>query len=292
MNKERKHSFSEQELLNFKNNGFAGPFKLYEKEEMDAIWKKLRYTILDRSKAVYEMDNAVSSINNIGNYDRHLDVEFLKEHVAKAEIVDKLADVLGNDIICWRSEWFPKYPGDPGTEWHQADTFANTGGVPLLKWPQNAEYGGTITVWTAFKDTTIDTACLKFIPGTQEEMFYDETLVMEYDPENTETEGFFGYNYKTLQKDPNWIPDESKAVSVEMKAGEFIIFWSTLMHASNSHKGLTDDFRLGFVSRYVPDSVNVYEGLTELNEFGGTISLKNFKTVVVSGKGSNKINVY
>ena len=79
---------------------------------------------------------------------------------------------------------------------------------------------------------------------------------MSYDPDRINKErkdgvvrGFFGYDYRALQVDPDWKPDESKAVSMVMKPGEAVLFCSTLMHASHPHKGKTDQMRLGFASR-------------------------------------------
>lgn len=288
---------SKEELEQFRLRGYAGPFTLYEPEEMKRIWKSQRLAILDRSKAVYQDSNSVSGATNIANYDRHLDNDFLAEHICRPEIVDRVRSILGDNVLCWRSEFFPKYPGDEGTDWHQADTFANAGGEPQILWPDNEDFGGTITVWTAFTDTDEDRACLQFIPGTHEEMYYDESKDMFYDPDannnvdkDGERRGFFGYDYRELQKDPNWKPNEDQAVSMNMKAGQFILFWSTLMHASHPHKGLTDEMRLGYVGRYVPGFVRVYPELTEIHEYGGRISLENFGSVEVSGENQYEKN--
>jgi len=290
-NSKRKFSLTEQELEDFKKNGYIGPFKLYDPEEMGEIWNKLRLKLLNRSDTIYDSDLALDSITNISNYDRHLDNEFLAEHICKAEIVDKLTDMFGDDIFCWRSEFFPKYPNDDGTDWHQVDTFEFSSGEPQLKWPEDDDFGGTLTVWTAFTDTTKDTACLQLMPGTHLIKHYDETKTPEFNPEKTnnlEKQGtnrsFFGYDYRDFQIDPNWSPDESKAKSFEMKAGEFIIFWSTLMHASHSHKGFTDQMRLGYATRYVPTKVKVYDNLENVKELGGEVSLENYGCVLVSGK--------
>jgi len=47
--------------------------------------------------------------------------------------------------------------------------------------------------------------------------------------------GFYGYDYRQLQKDPNWSPDESQAKSMVMRQGQAVMFWSTIMHASHPH---------------------------------------------------------
>lgn len=278
------------ELAAFHERGYAGPFPLYDRDEILAHWRRQRILLLDRSRAVYQEEMAQSGVTNIANYDRHLDQAFLADHVCRPEIVDRVASVLGPDVLCWRSEFFPKYPGDEGTDWHQADTFANASGTPQILWPNGSDFGGTITAWCAFTDATVDTACLQFIPGTHRTMFYDESKGMHYDPalvnaldKDGTRRGFFGYDYRDLQVDPEWRPDESRAVSMEMRAGEFILFWSTLMHASHPHRGMTREMRLGFVGRYVPTSVRVYPDTDAIEEYGGRVSLERYGAVLVSG---------
>jgi non-heme Fe2+,alpha-ketoglutarate-dependent halogenase len=102
--------------------------------------------------------------------------------------------------------------------------------------------------------------------------------------------GFFGYDYRELQIDPNWKPDESKAVSIEMKAGQFVIFWSMLMHASCSHAGETQEMRVGFAARYVPTRVRIYPDTEWVEEYGGSIPLTNYGAVLVSGRNEYSYN--
>lgn len=282
---EKQFKLSQEELEKFRRDGYIGPFDLYSPEQIKEEYKKLRAQMFDREFAVYQIDHT----SLLAGYDRHLDINFFSQHIMKRQILDKLEDILGPDILCWRSELFPKYPGDEGTDWHQADTFAHASGAPQIQWP-SSEFGGAVTVWTAVTEASEETGCLRFIPGTQEEMFYDESKDMSYAPENVNQlekdgmkRGFFGYDYRNLQKDPGFKPDESAAVSIEMKAGQFVIFWSTLMHSSfpNSSKNKT---RLGFTARYVPTCVKVYPGTDKVDEYGTVLSLDKYGTVLVSGK--------
>ncbi len=297
---ERTFAMTPEEVAGFRRDGFFGPFKVYEIDEMRKTWRRERLNMLDRSQAIYGDDTAKAGNTNIANYDRHLDMAFLAQHIARPEVVDRVTSVLGPDVLCWRTEFFPKYPGNEGTDWHQADTFANASGTPQILWPQEAKgYGGTITIWTAFTESNEETGCLQFIPGTHEEMFYDETKRMDYNPESINSvsksglqRGFFGYDYRQLQKDPGWQPDESKAVPMVMRPGEAIMFWSTLMHASLPHSGITDEMRLGFASRYVPTAVRVYPDTEEIEEYGGKIGLSRYGAVLVAGRdeyGHNRL---
>jgi non-heme Fe2+,alpha-ketoglutarate-dependent halogenase len=294
MTMKKQFALSDAELAAFRANGYAGPFDVYPPEEMKENYRKLRPELFDRSHAIYDLEHS----SRLAGYDRHLDINFFSKHILQRPIVDKIEQILGPDLLCWRSEMFPKYPGDEGTDWHQADTFGHASGRPQVVWPMNTRFGGALTCWTAVTDSDIENGCLRFIPGTHEEMFYDESKEMKYSPEqinklekNGQKLGFFGYDYRNLQKDPDWVPDESKAVSLVMKAGQAVIFWSTLMHAShpNVSKNRT---RLGFTARYVPTSVRIYPDTDVFEEYGSTLSLKKYGTVVASGKdiyGHNRV---
>jgi len=122
-------------------------------------------------------------------------------------------------------------------------------------------------------------------------MNYDETKVMEYTPDRINKElkqgvrrGFFGYDYRQLQIDPDFEPDESGAVPMVMRPGQAVMFWSTLMHASHPHSAKTDAMRLGFAIRFVPTSVHVYPDTDVVEEYGGQVSLERYGAVVVSGE--------
>jgi non-heme Fe2+,alpha-ketoglutarate-dependent halogenase len=281
-----------EELKRFKENGFAGPFDLYDRDAIKRDYAEIRAQLFDRSHAVYDLEHT----SLLAGYDRHLDIDFFSAHVVRKEIVHKIQDILGPDVICWRSEMFPKYPGDEGTDWHQADTFAHASGAPQIVWPTEQSFGGSVTVWTAVTDATEEMGCLRFIPGTHEEMFYDESKEMKYSPQmvnqlekNGMKRGFFGYDYRNLQKDPNFTPDESKAVSMVMRAGQFVVFWSTLMHSSfpNTTK---DKMRLGFTARYVPATVRVYPDTDTIEEYGSRLSLSKYGVVLVAGEDRLKMN--
>jgi len=288
------YSLSEDERKRFKEDGFIGPFELHTPEEMTRIWAATRKQLAtDKSLAIYSdaMDSN-NLANNIASYDRHFDVQSLAQHICNPKIVQKVSSLIGPDVLCWRTEFFFKTAGDAGTDWHQANTFANASGRKQIEWP--AEEGlehneGTITVWTAFTEATERNGCLRVMPGTHKERFYDETKSMNYRPDDEQIKdgvkrGFFGYDYRELQRDPNWTPDESKAISITLNPGQFVIFWSSLMHASLPHTGTRQEQRMGFVGRYAPTKVRVYPDTQFVEEYGGRISLEKWGAVLVSGQ--------
>lgn len=295
MNNKESHGLTQEQLKFFTTEGYIGPFDAYTPDEVDLLWRKARLETFDYSHSVYGRTS--NEVDPISSYDRHLDVPFLADHVCNPHIVKKLASIFGNGVLCWRSEFFPKYPGDEGTDWHQGDTFAGlNGGKDALRWKDTARDGGTITVWTALSDVTMDMGPFGVIPRTQNSQFYDEKKIASYSPDkvnitkNGVKRGFYGYDYRELQIDPNWAADESKAVYFTMKKGQFVIFWSTLLHGSLPHLGHVNTPRLGYATRYVPTSVQIYPESDSLTEFGRTVSLEKYGSVLVSGTDEYKHN--
>ena len=272
----------------FERNGFFGPIKVYEPEEARELLRQIRIDNLDRSRAVF--DNDV-------NYDRHFDIPALTRHVGHPRIVEVVRRLLGPDLLCWRSEFFPKFPGGAGTEWHQVVDYAYATGRPMLE-SSLGEHAGPLdlTVWTAFTDATRANGCMKFLPGSHKHRYYDERKSVakgragEYRSAEAKT-AFFGYEFEDFKIDPNWSPDESAAAAMEMRAGECVIFSASCVHASypNTTERQT---RFAITSRYAPAHVRVYPGWTGFHAHGGTFDLAKYGCVLVSGRdayGHNRL---
>jgi non-heme Fe2+,alpha-ketoglutarate-dependent halogenase len=289
MTHDESFHLSAEQKAQFDRDGFIGPFTLIEPDAMNDLWPRMRYALLDRKKAAYP-DSKL-------NYDRHLDIQELSDLASSPRIVHRLQSILGDDLLCWRTEWFPKYPGDEGTEWHQAKTFFEFEGSPRLKAtkPELGLWG--LTVWTAFTETTRENGCMKLMPGTHNTWYFDESRDVKHDTSivnqrvvDDKKQGFFGYNWEKLKVDPGWKPDESKAFHLEMKPGQFFIFSSQCLHASEPNR--TRDFmRCGWSSRYVATHVKVYSGHDSITSLGETLPLDRYSTVLVGGHDAYGHNV-
>jgi non-heme Fe2+,alpha-ketoglutarate-dependent halogenase len=274
----------------FEKNGVIGPFKVYEPEEAKELLNKIRINNLDRSHILF--DNDV-------NYDRHFDIPELTQHVGQLAITEKLRAVFGHEnILCWRSEFFPKFPGAKGTEWHQVEDYRYASGepqlVPIENYPLEAPLD--LTVWTSFTDATLENGCMKFLPGSHRVRYFDESKQpaggreQVYKSIEADTQ-FFGYNFADFKVDPFWEPDESQALAMEMKPGECVIFSARCVHASfpNITKRST---RFAITARYVPSYVRVYPDTEILKAHGAEFDLRNYGCVLVSGQdeyGHNRI---
>lgn len=278
------YSLTEAEIESFKENGFLGPFTLYSPEEAVRKWNQAKVEmVLSKNKP---HNSAVL------NYDRHLDCATLSDHICHPKIVAKLRSLMGDDVLCWKSNIFPKYPGEGGTGWHQVETFraGQTGPVsrPALKYTEKTPHiTAEITVWTAFTAAKEENACMTFIPGTHKKWYYDETKTMK-SPIEAKRHDFFGYDYSELKIDDEWDPDSQEITRMAMEAGQFVIFLAKCIHGSLPN--VSEDMRLGYASRYVAPSVKVYEDVSQLRQYGETIDLDYFGCVQVAGKDTHGLN--
>lgn len=271
----------------FNRDGVIGPFKVYEPEDAKKMLGSIRAASISSDNAMHK--------NSVG-WDRHFDIKELTNHITHEKIIEKVSAILGNDLLCWRTEFFPKFPGAAGTDWHQVASFQYVTGAPILEPTEGNEQDNVdITVWTAFTDATIENGCMTFIPGSHKKKYYDESLSIskgrdeEYIP--IEQQNFYGYDFEEFKTDPNWRPEDEKILSLEMKAGEFVIFTSKCVHGS--HPNITErSTRFAFSSRYVPTHVKVYPNHDNFIGHGGQFKLKesNYGTILVSGEDTFKHN--
>jgi len=273
----------ETERQTFAEQGYIGPFTLWEPEEMTAWWKKQRKALLDPEQ------NARKVFDNPVNYDRHLDIPGLSRIITEPAIVRRMQNLIGPDVFCWRTEFFPKNPGETGTGWHQVETYAigETSEGMLEATEHSPGVPMELTCWVAFTDATRESACMKVIPGSHKEWRYDEKAPMKWNGAAKDN-SFFGYNYEDIKIDKNWDPDAQDVRHLEMKAGQFFIFTARCIHGSNPNTSRKQ--RMGFAIRVVPTHVRVYGGMTEFDEFGHHFTLDRHGCVLVAGEDEYGLN--
>lgn len=276
----------EIERKQFDEQGFLGPFKLWEPDVMTAWWKE------QRAKLLNPEHNSRKVFDNPVNYDRHLDLSGLSQLISEPAIVERMQSVIGPDVLCWRTEFFPKNPGDAGTGWHQVETYAiGEGEKGMLE--ATARSDGIpmeLTAWVAFTEATVENGCLKMIPGSHRKWRYDETAPLSWNSSRKENT-FFGYDYGELRIDKDWNPDDEDVVHHVMAPGEVVLFTARCIHGSNPNTSRRQ--RMGFAIRVVPPTVRVYGGMTEFTEFGHHFDLARHGCVLVGGKdeyGFNTMN--
>jgi chlorinating enzyme len=260
----------EAQIRQFWERGYAGPFKLLDPAEMRQVAPRL-WGLWEADSQIYprnsygyagsktksadatEMDNETYARKGLNARDKHLQDDELMSLYAHPAIVERMAQLLGPNLLLWRSQFFPKYPGMGGTGWHQATSYLNeTFRTATLK-PKNLRKLFQLTAWIAVTDSTVRNGCMRFIPGTHRELLPME--VDEYDPVKHAGNKHERFGTKVMR--PALGDLEKRAVNVEMKAGEFVIFSERTMHGALPNI-TTDDSRLGMSARYIVPDVEIH----------------------------------
>ena len=178
-------ALSDEQLDSFRRNGFLGPLTIYPPEEMAELWKSVQRQALDRTHAAYPESTRAWARRTSPTTTGTSTSTSWPSHVCQPEDRRPGGQRARPGLLCWRTEFFPKYPGDEGTDWHQADTFANASRQARRSSgrSESREFGGTITVWTAFTEATVRDRVPAVHPRHAQQMNYDETKTHGLRPE-------------------------------------------------------------------------------------------------------------
>lgn len=178
----------------------------------------------------------------------HLPFPWMWDIIRNENILDAVEDLIGPNILCWGSSFFTKQAHD----------------VRFVSWHQDSTYYGlseraTLNVWYAFSPSTVESGCMRFIPGTHR--------VGQLDHEETFAEDNLLVKGQTI----NGI-DDSKAVDVVLQPGEFSIHHESVVHGSGPNNSGAP--RVGMSIHYIAPHIH-------------QILLKNASATLVRGEDPN-----
>lgn len=251
---------SQKELEAFYRDGFCGPFDAFAPEEM-----------LDFKTELLEMENTTSKTYGFETpRDRHFENPRLWNYMKEPAIMERVAQIMGPDLLCWRSQIFYKGPKAPAIQWHQASTFMVEDYQDPAIYPPNLDEMFQLTVWVAVDDSNHENGCLRFAPGT-----HNSIKPVKFGGD----ESFYNANY-TLEFDK----DAQPVVEVTAKPGQFIIFAERCIHGSAANT--TDRYRLAFNTRIIPTNVPAYTNKKYYRSVynGGKYHLDNWGVALLRGE--------
>ncbi|MEM9186119.1 MAG: phytanoyl-CoA dioxygenase family protein [Planctomycetota bacterium] len=227
-----EHQLSGDQLQGFYENGYAGPFDVFSPEEMR-----------DFKQDLLAMENTESQTYGfVTPRDRHFESPRLWNYMKSPQVTDRIAQILGPDLNCWRSQIFYKGPHSPAIQWHQASTFMVEDYQDPAIFPADRSEVFQITAWIAVDESTTENGCLRFARGT-----HDRIRPISFGGK----EGFYNAAY-TL----DFEEDEAEIVEVPCKPGQMVLFTERCIHGSAANT--TDRYRLAFNLRVTPTSVAAY----------------------------------
>ncbi|HYF58173.1 MAG TPA: phytanoyl-CoA dioxygenase family protein [Burkholderiaceae bacterium] len=142
-------------------------------------------------------------------------------------LVDRVAQLIGDDVILWGCQVFCK-PGGDGMEvpWHQDGHY----------WPIRPL--ATCTVWIALDASTVENGCLRVIPGSHRERRLLPHLKEDRD------------DVVLNQRTEDGAFDPSTAVDIELEPGQMSMHDVHMIHGSAPNR--SPRRRAGVAIRYMP----------------------------------------
>jgi len=209
----------------YERDGFVFPVRVMSPEDADAA-----RVALEQAEADYP-----DALDGAGRNNAHMTFPFLDEIVHHPTMLDAIEDLIGPDIRVWGTVLFIKDAHDPGyVSWHQ--DFTHMGLEP---------HAG-VTAWLALTPSTVESGCMRMIPGTHRDDIHPHHDT--FDEKNILTRG------QTIHG-----VDESKAVDLILQPGEMSLHQPRTIHASAPNR--SNHRRIGFtIQSYLPPEVRQTKG--------------------------------
>ena len=262
--------FTPEDIKQFYDKGFMGPFTLCSRDEILEMREKVQREIETVSK-IYDFPTG---------RDRHLDCPNLWNLIHRPELYERLAQLLGPNLLLWRSQVFLKPPGAPEITWHQATCYLSEEGYRSTLYPRDKDELFQLTTWVAFDDVDLENGCMQFAPGTQRDVY-----PIRFGGADGES-----FGKSTIKLEFPLKPEE--VVNMEMKAGQFVIFTERCIHGSPPNRS-KDRRRWGMAFRNVKPDTLVYgedETVHRVNYLEQNFKLDKWGVVEFRGHDTAKIN--
>jgi hypothetical protein len=169
----------------------------------------------------------------------HFTDPWLFRYLRHPRVLDVIEAFLGPDIILWSSHFIAKPGGDgKAVPWHTDGTYWGTVLQPME----------VITLWLAVDESTRENGCMRVLDGSHREV---AAGMDQYEEVDRATHVFHA------RLKPELI-DESRAVDLELAAGECHLHDAWTIHGSNPNR--SSKRRCGYTMRYMPAHVQFQAG--------------------------------
>jgi len=208
---------TELQVVAFNEKGFLYPIDCFTTEKTRSFLNQL--TSFEKSKG--------QELGKGFNFKPHLLLKWVDEIARHPVILDAVEDLIGPNIRLFHLSVWPK----------------NAHSTVYIDWHQDATYFGLdpstqITVWVALSDAPVESGCMEVVPGSHK-------LGQLHHAEN-HTNTILLSKGQTVD-----VPfDRSKTEFMAVKAGQFSMHDTFLVHASGSNN--TDFRRIGLGFSYIP----------------------------------------
>ena len=216
------------EVEAYHRDGVLGPFQLVTPDQMATAREEILRDIIAP---------AAHADANLHLHDRHLDHLTVCRLCRGPELVERIASLIGPDLVLWRTNFQVKQPVAAATGEGQRYT--------KVPWHQDGAYFGLqplvlVSAWIAITEATIDNGCLQVVRGS-----HTRTFAHDDDPDRT--------SFRRAVPEDAFDPAEVRAL--ELLPGEFVLFNENTLHASGANR--TPHPRVGLTPRVTVPFVRV-----------------------------------
>ena len=277
--------FTEANIRNFYENGFIGPVTVWTPEEMAEIRRKVD-SVMERPSEVYP-----SAQNQYR--DRYIDAPEFWDIISMPQLNERLAQLLGPDLMVWRSQIFNKQSGDPEITWHQASTYMAEQRIKATLEPKDLNQLFQLTTWIAIDDAYFENGCMHFLKGTHRKMWsmrQGGSGFIGNPPELAKVIGGQGRFAKSSGLTLEVPITADMIVPMPLKSGQCVIFTERCIHGSPPNN--SPNRRFGFVFRTIRTDVQVYreESVHEVTYLQEKYNLNNWGCALLRGEDKYHLN--
>lgn len=318
--------FPESERRAFERDGMLGPFEVMPPAEAVALAGRIRDGAATDFDGEAVLGGALKeTLERHGAWNlqmaamhRGLRDPDVRDVMRRPAVAERLAGILGDEVLCWRTQFFEKGPGAGGTFWHQTSTFREASAASKLEPTRPMDEAIVqLTVWTALTEVTVANGALRIVPGSftdgrVEHLYYfvkDNLLlffaalldrvptadIATYVAIARYAMGNFIRSQTVLEAVIEYLgetPFAGRSVrDLELRPGEAVIFTSLNMHGS--YPNITDDeTRLALVGRCAANHVRVQQPHFDYPTPEGTVAcdLPPVTCFQVHGQDSHGLN--
>ncbi len=209
-------ALSETDVAAYAANGIIAPYAVLDDRTRDAALE-----------AVARIDaQPAERRTGLLRHRSHLVSATLSEICFRPEILDRVESLIGPNILVWGANFFLKEPKSTAyVSWHQDGTY----------W--GLEPADIVTAWVALTPSTVESGCLRVVPGSH------------LWPIVAHTETFAADNLLSRGQEIAIDVDPASVAIIPLAPGEMSLHHVKIAH--NSEPNQADHRRIGYAIRYV-----------------------------------------
>ena len=213
-------SLSPEQVLQFRESGYLAPLRVLSRSEVAGARANLHAL----------MEKTAGMTDAAARHKPHLYSKWISDLIRDPRVLGPVADLLGPDLLVWKSVFFVKQAHTPQfVDWHQDSAY----------WGFESE--DVVTAWIALTESTIENGCLRVVPGSHRRPEVPHAI--RFAENNLLVRG---------QGAAVEIPDDETRC-VELSPGEMSVHHVRMLHGSGANGSAGP--RVGLAVRYIATSV-------------------------------------